>query len=199
MTAGLLVERGLLSAEAAERGAALAASVAAQGIETIRVLFPDQHGILRGKAIAARTLGSLFATGLSVPSTLILKDTAHRTVFDVWRDGLTLDGVPLAGGGDLLLVPDPDTFAPLPWSPHSAILLCDLAYRRGGRVVGHAPAPCCAAPSSNWPTAGVCLGEWGWRSSSRSSPSTTRRWTTARPPCRRRRSGPATPRRAGPS
>ena len=134
MTAGLLVERGLLSAEAALRGAALAAEVAARGIETIRVLFADQHGILRGKAIAARTLGSLFTSGLSVPSTLILKDTAHRTVFDVWRDGLTLDGVPLAGGGDLLLVPDPDTFAPLPWAPHSAILLCDLAYRRGGRV-----------------------------------------------------------------
>ena len=134
MKPGQLVQRGLLTAEAAERGAALADSVGAQGIETVRVLFTDQHGILRGKTIAARTLGGLFASGLSVPSTLILKDTAHRTVFDIWRDGLTLDGVSLAGAADLLLVPDPDSFTPLPWAPHSAIILCDLAYRSGGWV-----------------------------------------------------------------
>lgn len=131
---GALFERGLLSEDQAQAGADLAARVVAEGFETVRLLFADQHGILRGKAIAARTLGSALASGLSVPSTLILKDTAHRTVFDVWKDGLTLDGVSLAGAGDLLLVPDVATFTPLPWSPHSALILCDLAYRSGQRV-----------------------------------------------------------------
>lgn len=129
-----LVEHGLLSAEAAERGRALADTIGAQGIETIRLVFPDPHGILRGKVLTARALGSAFGAGVSVPATLILKDTAHRTVFDVWHEGLTLDGVPMAGAGDLVLVPDPETFLPLPWSPHSAIMLCDLAYRTGGWV-----------------------------------------------------------------
>ncbi|MBN8291105.1 glutamine synthetase [Rhodobacter sp. NTK016B] len=131
---GALFERGLLSENQARAGAELAARVVADGFETVRVLFADQHGILRGKTITARTLGSALAAGLSVPSTLILKDTAHRTVFDVWKNGLTLDGVSLSGAGDLLLVPDPGTFTPLPWSPHSAVILCDLAYRSGQRV-----------------------------------------------------------------
>ncbi|WP_370208447.1 glutamine synthetase family protein [Pararhodobacter marinus] len=131
---GALFERGLLNEDQVRAGAELAARVVAEGFETVRVLFADQHGILRGKAITARTLGAALAAGLSVPSTLILKDTAHRTVFDVWKDGLTLDGVSLAGAGDLLLVPDPATFTPLPWSPHSAVILCDLAYRTGQRV-----------------------------------------------------------------
>ncbi|MCA2012024.1 glutamine synthetase family protein [Cereibacter sphaeroides] len=134
MTKGALYERGLLTEAQARAGAELLSRVRAEGFETIRVLFADQHGILRGKAIAARTLGSVLASGLSVPSTLILKDTAHRTVFDVWKDGLTLDGVSLAGAGDLLLVPDASSFTPLPWSPHSAVILCDLAYRSGQRV-----------------------------------------------------------------
>ncbi|PTX03223.1 glutamine synthetase family protein [Pararhodobacter aggregans] len=131
---GALFERGLLSEDQAQAGVELVARVMAEGFETVRLLFADQHGILRGKAIAARTLGSALASGLSVPSTLILKDTAHRTVFDVWKDGLTLDGVSLAGAGDLLLVPDVATFTPLPWSPHSALILCDLAYRSGQHV-----------------------------------------------------------------
>lgn len=126
-----LVACGLLTEDQARAGAELAAQVMAEGLETVRLLFADQHGILRGKAIAARTLASALASGVSVPSTLILKDTAHRTVFDVWKDGLTLDGVPLAGAGDLLLVPDVATFTRLPWSPHSALILCDLAYRTG--------------------------------------------------------------------
>lgn len=131
---GGLVARGLLTQDQARAGADLAARVMAEGFETVRLLFADQHGILRGKAIAARTLASVLASGLSVPATLILKDTAHRTVFDVWKDGLTLDGVSLAGAGDLLLVPDVASFAPLPWSPHSALILCDLAYRSGQPV-----------------------------------------------------------------
>jgi glutamine synthetase len=131
---GALFERGALTEDQVRAGVELAARVVADGFETVRLLFADQHGILRGKAIAARTLASALASGLAVPSTLILKDTAHRTVFDVWKDGLTLDGVSLAGAGDLLMVPDVATFTPLPWSPHSALILCDLAYRSGQRV-----------------------------------------------------------------
>lgn len=134
IAAGKLAQRGLLTDEQVTRAAHLVAEVTALGLETIRVVFPDQHGLLRGKNIAARTLASVFASGLSVPSTVLLKDTANRTVFDIWAGDVTLDGRPLSGAGDVVLVPDPDALTRLPWSPHSAILMCDLAYASGGPV-----------------------------------------------------------------
>jgi len=47
----------------------------AEGIETVRVVFVDQHGILRGKTIVASAIKSAFVNGVKVPSTLLLKDT----------------------------------------------------------------------------------------------------------------------------
>lgn len=108
--------------------------VTSMGIETLRVVFADQHGILRGKTISARMLTSAFSSGIGVPSTLLLKDTSHRTVFDVWEEGNTgVDGL-LGGASDVLLVPDPACFYPLPWSPHSAILMCDVVDRSGAQI-----------------------------------------------------------------
>lgn len=111
---------------------------AADDIETVRLVFADQHGVLRGKTIAARMLKSAFSSGIGVPSTLLLKDTSHRTVFDVWggnaADGRSgLDAL-LGGASDVLLVPDPSCFHPLPWSPHSAILMCDVIDRTGAAI-----------------------------------------------------------------
>ena len=40
----------------------------------------------------------------------------------------------LDGASDVLLAPDPDSFVALPWSPHSAILLCDVVDRTGKAV-----------------------------------------------------------------
>ncbi|KAG1648163.1 Gamma-glutamylanilide synthase [Nymphon striatum] len=95
-------------------------------LETIRVLFADQHGVLRGKTIVASALASLFADGMAAPSTLLLKDTSHRTAFPVWEAGGDVAG-DMRGAGDILMVPDPTSFRILPWSPHSAWVLCDLA------------------------------------------------------------------------
>jgi len=103
-------------------------------LERIRIVFPDQHGILRGKTVSARQLVSVLTSGLGVPSTLLLKDTAHKTVFDVWGSDNTIDGLALSGAGDLLMSPDPSTFVPLPWSPHSAMLICDVVQRSGDCV-----------------------------------------------------------------
>jgi len=118
--------------------AAVLASVQEKGIETLRLCFVDQHGILRGKTIVADALTSAFEAGIGIPSTLLLKDTSHRTVFDVWNAGLEVANLPLAGAGDVIIRPDPARFFPLPWSPHSAILLCDV-YDRSGAVVPFTP------------------------------------------------------------
>jgi glutamine synthetase len=106
------------------------AEVASQGIETVRILFTDQHGILRGKTVVASALASAFEAGIAAPSTLLLKDTSHRTVFPVWSAEGDVAGN-MRGAGDILMRPDPATFRILPWAPHSAWILCDLCYADG--------------------------------------------------------------------
>lgn len=112
----------------------LLARVAETGLETVRMVFVDQHGILRGKTIVARALASAFKSGIGVPSTLLLKDTSHRTVFPVWSADVSIADQPFGGAGDVILWPDPARFFALPWSPHSAILLCDVCHRSGTPV-----------------------------------------------------------------
>ena len=133
---GALARAGLLDSDAVDRAAALAAEVAGSDIETVRVLFTDQHGILRGKTVVASAFASVLANGMAAPSTLLLKDTSHRTVFPVWSKEGEVAGN-MRGAGDILMVPDPATFRRLPWSDCSAWVLCDLAYADG------APMPLC--------------------------------------------------------
>ena len=106
----------------------------AKTLETIRVSFVDQHGILRGKTIVADALEGVLKNGIGVPSTLLLKDTSHRTVFPVWTEGASVGDLPLAGASDVSLRPDESNFFPLPWSPHSALLLCDVVDRDGVQI-----------------------------------------------------------------
>jgi glutamine synthetase len=131
---GALARMGLLDTDTVDRAAELLARVAASDLETVRVLFADQHGILRGKTVVADALVSAFTSGIALTSTLLLKDTAHRTVFPIWgADGGGFGGV-MRGGGDFLMVPDPATFRVLPWSPHSAWILCDPVFRSGDPI-----------------------------------------------------------------
>jgi len=118
---GSLARAGLLSDETIDQASVLIAEVAASTIETVRVLFADQHGVLLGKTIVSSALPSLFTSGLKAPNTLLLKDTSHRTAFPIWSDAAA--GLP-AGAGDILLVPDPATFRRLPWTDTSSWIFC---------------------------------------------------------------------------
>lgn len=106
------------------------AQVQKDEIETIRVVFTDPHGILRGKTITAASLPGALENGIRVPSTLLLKDLSHRTVFPVWQS----EGAPMQGASDVLLRPDPASFKPLPHSPHSALIHCDVSTLTGAPI-----------------------------------------------------------------
>ncbi|APE42381.1 glutamine synthetase [Sulfitobacter alexandrii] len=132
--AGKLAQMGLLDDDAQRQAAELLDRVEADGLETVRLAFSDQHGILRGKTLVASALESAFVSGLGLPSTLLLKDTAHRTVFDVWSGRDDLDGLTLRGASDVLLVPDPAAFHKLDWAPKSGLLLGDVVLRDGAPI-----------------------------------------------------------------
>ena len=134
---GPLARSGILDVKSVELAATLVKRATESDIETVRVLFADQNGILRGKTIIADALLSIFTNGLTAPVTLLLKDTSHRTVFPVWTETPGVDGIP-PGAGDILMLPDPKTFRTLPWSPHSAWVFCDPRFK-SGEVIPFSP------------------------------------------------------------
>jgi len=110
------------------------ARIRAQKIDVVRLSFADQHGILRGKTVVAAEAANAMRNGVGCTSTLLLKDTSHRTVFPVFTAGGGLGMPELQGAADILMVADPTTFRCLPWAPHTGWLLCDLYFADGRPV-----------------------------------------------------------------
>lgn len=106
----------------------------AEELEVIRLSFADQHGVLRGKTIMADELAGAFAGGLTITTTLLAKDPAHRTVYPVFTKGGGFDMAEMTGAGDFVMVPDPATFRILPWSRKTGWLLCDIYFPNGAPV-----------------------------------------------------------------
>ncbi|MCB2043153.1 MAG: glutamine synthetase, partial [Rhodoferax sp.] len=97
----------------------------------------DQHGMLRGKTLVASEARDALWTGVNLTTTLLAKDTSHKTVFPVFTagGGFAVEG--LQGGADFTIVADPSTFKVLPWSARTGWVLCD-AYMNDGRPCPYA-------------------------------------------------------------
>jgi glutamine synthetase len=129
-----VARHGLWSDEQKEAAARLARIVEEQQLEVIRLSFPDQHGILRGKTLVAREALACLESGCGITTTMFAKDTAHRTVFPVFTSGGGFGMREMEGAADVLMVADPLSFRVLPWAPSTGWLLCDV-YFADGRAV----------------------------------------------------------------
>ncbi|MBM3644782.1 MAG: glutamine synthetase [Alphaproteobacteria bacterium] len=129
-----LAERaGVWDADRRAAGEDVARWIEADDIKVVRLSFVDQHGITRGKTVTADQIGRALRDGVGFPSTLLLKDTAGRTVFPVWTPGGA--GLPeFDGAADCFMLPDPATFRVLPWAPHTGWLICDIHFADGRPV-----------------------------------------------------------------
>jgi glutamine synthetase len=134
MTATFVERHGLWSD--AQRAAAeeIRRSIESRGIETVRVSFPDQHGILRGKTFVRDAFLEVLDNGCGLVTTLLLKDIAHKTAFPVWQTGGGLDIAELTCASDFIVVPDPVTFRTLPWVERGAWVMGDSYFRTGRPV-----------------------------------------------------------------
>ena len=132
---GSFVERhGIETQTRAEAANSVYERIQRDDIQIIRLSFVDQHGILRGKTIVAAELPRATESGLGVPSSLLLKDTANRTVFAAFTKSGGVGIREMEGAGDVLMIPDPATFRVLPWAPHTGWILCDLRFGTGAAV-----------------------------------------------------------------
>jgi glutamine synthetase len=129
------VERhGLWSDEQKDAAARLKRIVEEQKLEVIRLSFPDQHGILRGKTLVASEALASLKKGCAITTTMFAKDTSHRTVFPVFTFGGGFGMREMEGAADVLMVPDPLSFRVLPWAPATGWLLCDVYFADGRPV-----------------------------------------------------------------
>jgi glutamine synthetase len=109
----------------------LLSEIEARGLKTIRFSFADQHGVLRGKTLAAAEVPAALERGVTLTSTLLLKDTSHRTVFPAFTAGGGVGMPELQGAADVLMIPDVSTFKVLPWAADTGWVLCDLQLQDG--------------------------------------------------------------------
>ncbi|MFT4247854.1 MAG: glutamine synthetase family protein [Pseudomonas sp.] len=141
---GFVEQHAPWSPDQAEAVARVLEQVTAHGLKTVRLSFVDQHGVLRGKTIVAELLASVLRNGCSLTTTLLAKDTSHRTVYPVWSSGGGLGMAEMTGATDFVAVPDPSSFRILPWAPDSAWMLCD-GYFQDGRALPFSTRQLCRA------------------------------------------------------
>jgi glutamine synthetase len=104
------------------------------GIELVRFVWCDVHGVTRGKALTARAVTRAFEEGVGIVSTLMLKDTSDRTAFKVFEPGGTV-GVPgFEGANNLILMADPARFRQLPWTNGTGWVAGQLYFQDGRPV-----------------------------------------------------------------
>jgi glutamine synthetase len=125
---------GLWTAAQTRAAAAVEKAVAQQNLELVRFSFPDQHGVLRGKTLVAAEALSALRNGVTMTSTLLAKDTSHRTAFAVFEAGGGMQLPEMAGAGNFVMTADPETFRVLPWAENTGWLLCDCYFPNGKKV-----------------------------------------------------------------
>ena len=131
---GIVDEYGLWSDEQRRLGQDVAKQIADRSLEVVRFSFADQHGVLRGKTLIAKDAIDALQSGCSITTTLLAKDTSHRTVFPVFTAGGGFGMREMEGAADVIMVADPATFRILPWAEKTGWLLCDLHFADGRPV-----------------------------------------------------------------
>jgi glutamine synthetase len=110
-------ERTVGSIESLEPNAARVVQRAEmEGLDLIRFLYVDHGGVVRGKATSRSRLAERLTTGIGL--TLAMQ---AMTMLDELQ---AVDG--MSPVGEIRLLPDPDSFAPLPYAPGAGAMVADM-------------------------------------------------------------------------
>src|SRR3974377_822182 len=105
----------------------VARRIDADGLELVRFSFADQHGVLRGKTVIASEAARAMRDGVTMTTTLLAKDTAHKTVFPVFTPGGGFGMEEMQGAAEFIMIADPPTFPILPWAGQTGwVFVCLL-------------------------------------------------------------------------
>jgi glutamine synthetase len=136
---GKFIERhGLYSPAQAEAARRSKNEIEQHGIELIRLVWPDQYGLIRGKSLTRRAFFSALDAGNEITMAPFFFDTASAIVLNPFTPdgGFAIEG--MGGSPNVTAVPDPDTLTLLPWAPKTALVFADL-YMNNGKAFPLAP------------------------------------------------------------
>jgi len=105
--------------------------IESEGIQMIRLSWPDQYGLLRGKMLSVAALKSAFVSGSEITMAPFFFDTASAIVFNPFQEGGGFGDPDLSGSPNVVMIPDPTTFRVLPWADKTGWMLADLTMRSG--------------------------------------------------------------------
>ncbi|HTX84248.1 MAG TPA: glutamine synthetase family protein [Streptosporangiaceae bacterium] len=119
-----------------------------QGVDVVRVSYPDLIGVDRGRDVLIGELGAAVEHGLAF----------CRAIYHTSPRG---DVVPVQGGleaglPDITVYPDLSTITPLPWEPNAAWCLGE-AYAEDGKVAGESPRSVARGVASQLEAAGYSV------------------------------------------
>jgi len=140
--ASFVARHGLWNSAQANAAAQIERIIKKEKLEVVRFSFADQHGVLRGKTLLASEAADAMRAGVTMTTTLLAKDTAHRTVYPVFTPGGGFAMEEMQGGGDFVMVADPATFRILPWASKTGWILCDIYFGNGKPVPFSVRARC---------------------------------------------------------
>jgi glutamine synthetase len=86
------------------------------GLDLVRFLYVDHGGVVRGKATSRARLEERLATGIGL--------TVAMQAMSMLDELAPVDG--LGPVGEVRLVPDTESFVPLPWAPGAGAMVADL-------------------------------------------------------------------------
>lgn len=119
--------------ERKHRLASILAEISEQNLEVVRIAFVDTHGIVRVRSIEARLFSQAACNGVPFTTALFAMDSANNIFQNVFsRDG-GFGRDAMGGAGDMLAIPDLDTFRTLPWAYKCGWVLSDLYLSSGER------------------------------------------------------------------
>ncbi len=89
------------------------------GVRLVRFLYCDSGGTIRGKTTAVGRLADRLADGIGLTVAMMAMNSLDQLQ--------SVEG--MGPVGEIRLVPDPESFAVLPYAPHSAAMSCDMITR----------------------------------------------------------------------
>jgi glutamine synthetase len=90
------------------------------GLDLVRVVYGDVHGLVRSKALSVGAFRTALRNGLDFSPGPFVFDTGHAVAIDFFTESAGIGIAELTGAGDLIVVPDPLTFRVLP-HPEAAV------------------------------------------------------------------------------
>lgn len=137
-SSGFIGRNGLFTPEQEDAAERLRAEVERNGLEVVRMSWPDQHGLLRGKSLTVPAFLNALTNGIEITMAPFFFDTANAIVLNPFSVGGGFGDPALSGSPNVIMVPDPATFTILPWAPGTGRVLCDL-YMRDSSPFPYAP------------------------------------------------------------